>query len=737
MKLEFESNPSTLPFAVNNYPAAVDSENGAAKTAQMLQAGIKAAQSGNRNEARQMLIQVTEAEPQNETAWLWMASISEYPEELIIFLNNVLSINPNNARALEWMTATRSLLAKTFVQRGHEAANDVNKDFARQCFLQAIVHNNRDEAAWLGLAEISDSNEEKISHLHRVLNINPENEAAQTLMAAAKNQLVELTLTKANRAAISGDREEAKELLQEIFKLAPELEEAWILKSYLADSFSEKVTCFEKVLTLNPLNEMALSGLASLRAMMARTESSRTAPLAEAVEQIIEQQAVTAVEPDEIPMPEVLVLTEENIELTEENIGNNNPTEKLEYSPVLMQSAYLGGDSEETPFKAADEISASTETVVEAVEETVEADAYQAAEQVAPQPLFEENFEENAAANDFDSAPPTEENSAAPEAAAEETVLNQTDERAPSFEEEHSAQNPLTFETESSEENHSPETEDQFAPEHSDFVAQTVAVNLVEMANCPFCDAENEASAFVCGSCRTILTLSDLEMLLAHTEADQETLRHAVERMESEVNGRFYDVDKLRKLAIGQINLKNLRRGIVHLQKAAQLNPNDVMLGAQVNFLKIRIAEIEQHESAVNHAVKGRTILVADDSATIRKLIASKLEKSGHQVVCAVDGADALEKIKDVMPDLILLDIMMPQLDGYQVCKIVRSNELTKKVPIVMISGKDGFFDKVRGRMAGTSGYITKPFGPETLMRTVETYIVQKDEPPAEVQEIG
>jgi twitching motility two-component system response regulator PilG len=124
----------------------------------------------------------------------------------------------------------------------------------------------------------------------------------------------------------------------------------------------------------------------------------------------------------------------------------------------------------------------------------------------------------------------------------------------------------------------------------------------------------------------------------------------------------------------------------------------------------------------------GRKILIVDDSATVRKLISSKLEKSGHEVVSAVDGIDALEKIKEFLPDLILLDIMMPQLDGYQVCKLIRSNELTKDVPIVMISGKDGFFDKVRGRMAGTTGYITKPFGPETLMKAVETYIVHRDE---------
>jgi twitching motility two-component system response regulator PilG len=112
-----------------------------------------------------------------------------------------------------------------------------------------------------------------------------------------------------------------------------------------------------------------------------------------------------------------------------------------------------------------------------------------------------------------------------------------------------------------------------------------------------------------------------------------------------------------------------------------------------------------------------------DDSPTVRKLISSKLEKCGHEVICAVDGMDALEKIEESIPDLILLDITMPRMDGYQVCKQIRSNEATQNIPIVMISGNDGFFDKVRGKMAGTTNYITKPFGPETLMKTVNEYI--------------
>ena len=245
-----------------------------------------------------------------------------------------------------------------------------------------------------------------------------------------------------------------------------------------------------------------------------------------------------------------------------------------------------------------------------------------------------------------------------------------------------------------------------------------------ELASCPFCMADNEVQAFVCGSCRSMLTLSDMEMILAHAEANREILLPAVEQMEIEEIHRGLDSEELARLAIGHINLKNYRKGLDFLQKSSRLDPNNVVIESQANSLAIRLAEIEEKESVHSSMPKDRTIMVVDDSATVRKLISGKLEKCGHIVITAVDGMDAMAKLGDVVPDLILLDITMPRMDGYQVCKLIRTNDTTKEIPIVMISGKDGFFDKVRGRMAGTTGYITKPFGPETLMKMLDTYLV-------------
>ena len=197
--------------------------------------------------------------------------------------------------------------------------------------------------------------------------------------------------------------------------------------------------------------------------------------------------------------------------------------------------------------------------------------------------------------------------------------------------------------------------------------------------------------------------------------------------MEAQWNLREFDQKEMAELALGHFNLRNFESGMKYLSEASRLNPNDVILAGHLNTLAIRLEEIRQRDEVHESMAKGKTILVVDDSPTVRKLISGKLEKAGHAVVCAVDGVDGLAKIAEQVPDLVLLDITMPRMDGYEVCKQIRLSPTAKDIPVVMISGKDGFFDKVRGRIAGTTGYITKPFGPETLMKALETYLVNQN----------
>jgi twitching motility two-component system response regulator PilG len=118
-------------------------------------------------------------------------------------------------------------------------------------------------------------------------------------------------------------------------------------------------------------------------------------------------------------------------------------------------------------------------------------------------------------------------------------------------------------------------------------------------------------------------------------------------------------------------------------------------------------------------------VMVIDDSNTIRRSAEIFLKASGCQVILAEDGFDALAKISNEHPDVIFVDIMMPRLDGYQTCSLIKRNARYKNTPVIMLSSKDGLFDRARGRMVGSDQYLTKPFTQETLLEAVQTYAAQ------------
>ncbi len=840
MKLELDfQSPQSL--SVSHDSVSVNSfQTGSEEVKKTLRSGIKLAKEGNRVEARQVLLQVTEAEANNETAWLWLASISEYPEELLVFLQNVLKINPANERAIEWEHQTKSLLSKTFVQRGINASHQNQKEFAKQCFLQAIVHDQQNEMAWLWLASSSDVPEEKCLHLQKVLNINPDNKTAISSLKAVKNQVSQALLKKANSAAISGNHVGAREMLDEIMKYVPDLEDAWILKAFLANDYYEKISCYEKALEINPEHDAAQAGLNSLKTLVPKSLELKVETAQPVVNQdIVALDEDATVENDEVlepfqddlaPVEEIStelsdVLTEEPSESITQELTEEIPPEQLaqeiendEYQPEAVQAENqvvpledFYTNEEVSGTEAVEETKATSESIgqaqveteenqAEAQEVSKELEVFQSkvalvsAEEVQPdeaQPVvaFEPEYREPSQFtqnNEVEIAPvsgqlpiieittpayPVSEYSNngfamlsqdGPFADYQQPTVEFSYSEMPAYNQPEVENKVETFVPQSAfgqVEDHQVEfayqavATDGFVaqvPENNEVVeaetarveapqieapqieAQTEVVTQalemppapVELRSCPFCAFENQAQAVICETCQAILSLSDLEMLLAHQGANQDLVLRAVEQMEVEKTLRDFSVEELQNLGIAQLNVHNLRKGFAYLQEASQLNPNDVVLASKVNFLTIRLNEIEEHDQKVQeNPVRSRTILVVDDSPTVRKLISGKLEKCGHSVVSAVDGMDALAKINEVIPDLILLDITMPRLDGYQVCKMIRNNEVTKDIPIVMISGKDGFFDKVRGRMAGSTGYITKPFGPDTLMKTIETYI--------------
>ena len=119
----------------------------------------------------------------------------------------------------------------------------------------------------------------------------------------------------------------------------------------------------------------------------------------------------------------------------------------------------------------------------------------------------------------------------------------------------------------------------------------------------------------------------------------------------------------------------------------------------------------------------GLKVLIIDDSKTIRRTAETILTKEGFQVFTAIDGFDALSKVADHKPDVIFVDIMMPRLDGYQTCALIKHNKFFNKTPIIMLSSKDGLFDRARGKIVGSEEYLTKPFTKEELLTAINSYV--------------
>jgi len=130
-------------------------------------------------------------------------------------------------------------------------------------------------------------------------------------------------------------------------------------------------------------------------------------------------------------------------------------------------------------------------------------------------------------------------------------------------------------------------------------------------------------------------------------------------------------------------------------------------------------------EKAMDDEFQGLKVMVIDDSKTIRRTAETLLKKVGCEVITATDGFEALAKIADHRPNIIFVDIMMPRLDGYQTTALIKNNKVFKKTPVIMLSSKDGLFDRARGRIVGSEQYLTKPFTKEELLGAIKKHVTK------------
>ena len=252
---------------------------------------------------------------------------------------------------------------------------------------------------------------------------------------------------------------------------------------------------------------------------------------------------------------------------------------------------------------------------------------------------------------------------------------------------------------------------------------------------CPFCWAPVESKAITCPVCRFHLMIHGKFFETEHSgseEIQQEAIDRYTRVIERENNSQSHYW-----LGMVYLNMENFEDALNHLDFASKLSPGvefySKQLNALVKYMASSGAVLSKEARSVNTDTESacmplleeirKKILVVEDSPTIRKVISITLGQKGYDIVEAGDGLEALSRLNEVKPDLVLLDIILPKMDGYQILSIIKENSEFKHIPVIMLTSKDGIINKVKGKVAGSSAYLTKPFDPKQLVETIERYI--------------
>ena len=256
------------------------------------------------------------------------------------------------------------------------------------------------------------------------------------------------------------------------------------------------------------------------------------------------------------------------------------------------------------------------------------------------------------------------------------------------------------------------------------------------IVRCPFCYTPLNAKAMQCPFCRAHVVITDDTLQQIGKNINRQQLLDAVQRFEG-VLSREFNIPALFYAGMAHLNLGDFDEALQYVEQVQEC------MGSSENIYSKTIPRIlsyiashqgtrdqktESNESSVplptdDKMSSKKKVLVVEDSPTTRKIIKMTLETNNYRVVEAADGVEALTKLNDEHPDLVLLDVMLPTLDGYGILTLLKKNKHLKKVPVIMLTSKDRFRDKIKGRFSAASAYLTKPFKPDILLKEVEKYL--------------
>ncbi len=261
-----------------------------------------------------------------------------------------------------------------------------------------------------------------------------------------------------------------------------------------------------------------------------------------------------------------------------------------------------------------------------------------------------------------------------------------------------------------------------------------------QVRRCPFCWFAMPVKSVQCPGCKAHLFIH-ATFFSELGEADPEMMNAAIERY-TRVIGREKNVNAHYFLSVAHLNLEHWEESLNLFHKTVQLSPNKNIFTDQLKALVNHMAmgstsdgfprnpdmdtlDGEEQKTGLEQVETDgkRKILVVEDSSTTRKVIVIRLTQEGYEVVEAADGLEALSRLNEEKPHLILLDIILPKMDGYKILSIVKSNAVFKDIPVIMLTSRDGLMNKVKGKLAGSAAYLTKPFDPEVLISTISEHI--------------
>ncbi|MEN8199300.1 MAG: response regulator [Thermodesulfobacteriota bacterium] len=260
-------------------------------------------------------------------------------------------------------------------------------------------------------------------------------------------------------------------------------------------------------------------------------------------------------------------------------------------------------------------------------------------------------------------------------------------------------------------------------------------LKLAEIRRCPFCYAPIGLKATNCHFCGATLAISKKSLAQIGDRVNRNELRGALDRFE-EILTVELNIPVLFYAALACLHLDDFDAALEYLEQLQQcLEPEESTYSAAVDrivaFLAAR-GTVEEGEKAParetpqpgrEEGSKQKKVLVVEDSSTTRKVIKMTLQSNNFNVIEAEDGVEALTRINDEHPDLVLLDVMLPKLDGYGILSVLKQNSKLKSVPVIMLTSKDGLKDKIKGKFSSASAYLTKPFKPEMLIQKVNQYM--------------